>query len=129
MIYEVGRYGLKGGAFVLVNVAVQILLVEFGSLHPAVAAAISTALLPLAGYVVMNRFVFPDADTSSGRGVRRFGGYYAVIMSSKVLNYGLFIAFLAVGVWYPVAYLLGAILVFVGTFSANRWLWHGRVAG
>jgi len=128
MIREVGRYGVKGAAFVALNVAVQVVLVEAGGLRPEVAAALSTAAMPLLGYVAMNRFVFPDAATASGWGyVRRFGQYYAVNLSSKAVNYALFLALLWAGVWYPVAYVGGAAIVFVGTFAANRWLWHGSV--
>lgn len=123
---EACRYGLKGGAFVALNVLVQITLVEGGGVRPAIAAALSTASMPLLGYVAMNRFVFPDAATADSH-LKRFGQYYGVNLSSKALNYGLFLAFLWAGVWYPLAYLLGAAVVFVGTFTVNRWLWHGGV--
>lgn len=121
-----GRYGLKGAAFVALNVLVQVALVEVGGLRPAIAAAISTASMPLLGYVAMNRFVFPDADHADSH-LRRFGQYYGVNLSSKAVNYALFLALLWAGVWYPLAYLLGAAVVFAGTFTVNRWLWHGGV--
>lgn len=125
---EIARYGVKGAAFVLINVAVQMVLVELGGLHPATAAALSTATLPLLGYVAMNRFVFPDARASSRRAhLKRFGQYVGVNYSSKLVNYVLFLALLWIGVWYPAAYIIGAGVVFIGSFSLNRWLWHGEV--
>lgn len=128
MIREVGRYGAKGAAFVGLNVAVQVALVEAGGMSPELAAALSTACMPLLGYVAMNRFVFPDAESVTGwASLRRFGAYYATNLSSKAVNYGLFLALLWAGVWYPVAYVAGAAVVFVGTFTVNRWLWHGSV--
>lgn len=118
------RYGLKGAAFVALNVAIQMVLVESGTLTPAVAALLLTAALPLLGYVAMHHFVFPGADEPAPRDhARRFGGYLAVIYASKAANYILFLAFLWAGVWYPVAYLLGAAAVFLASFAANRRLW------
>lgn len=125
---EVFRYGLKGGAFVALNITAQILLVESGLLSPPIAAAVSTAAMPLLGYVAMNRFVFPDAGAVTGwRYLKRFGQYYAVNLLSKVFNYGIFLGLYAIGVWYPLAYLIGAAAVFLATFTINRWLWHGSV--
>jgi len=125
---EVLRYGVKGGAFVALNIAVQMLLVETGTLRAELAAAVSTAAMPLLGYVAMNRFVFPDAAAPSGRGhFKRFAQYLTANLSGKAANYGLFLALLWVGVWYPLAYLLGAGVVFAATFGVNRWLWHGEL--
>lgn len=129
LVPEATRYGIKGAAFVGLNISVQVVLVELGGLRPAIAAALSTAAMPFLGYVAMNRYVFPRAGAAATlRGyLKRFGQYYAINMSSKAVNYVFFLGFLAVGVWYPLAYLLGAAIVFVLTFGANRWLWHGSV--
>lgn len=125
---EVLRYGVKGGAFVALNIAVQMVLVESGLLTPPIAAALSTAAMPFLGYVAMNRFVFPDAGAASGWGyAKRFAQYYGVTISSKAVNYVFFLAFLAFDVWYPLAYLFGAAIAFAGTFTINRWLWHDGV--
>jgi len=127
-LLEVIRYGIKGAAFVVLNVAVQVVLVETGTLTPPLAAALSTAAMPFLGYVAMNRFVFPKAGAASGWGyAKRFGQYYAVNMSSKVVNYAIFFGLYSVGVWYPVAYLIGAGFVFIASYSIHRWLWHGSV--
>jgi len=75
----------------------------------------------------MNRFVF-RASADGWRGhAKRFSQYYGVNMSSKVANYAIFLGLFTVGVWYPVAYLLGAIAVFFLTFAVNRRLWLGGV--
>jgi len=126
--YELLRYGLKGGFFVALNIALQVALVESGLLSPPIAAALSTALMPLGGYVVMNRFVFRSSASGVRGHAKRFVQYSGVILSSKVANYGIFLALFAVGVWYPVAYLLGAIAVFFLTFAVNRRLWLGGTA-
>jgi putative flippase GtrA len=124
---ELFRYAVKGGAFVALNIAVQIALVESGTLRPEWAALVSTALMPLGGYVAMNRFVFrTSADGLRGH-AKRFVQYVSVNYTSKVANYALFLAFLWLGLWYPLAYLLGAALVFLATFAINRRLWLGGV--
>lgn len=126
---EITRYGLKGAGFVALNIGMQMLLVESGTLQPAVAALLTTAAMPLLGYIAMNRFVFPQAESAPTRRsyLTRFAKYYGVNLSSKAVNYLLFLTFLTAGIWYPLAYLLGAALVFVATFSIHRWLWHGQV--
>jgi len=125
---ELTRYGLHGAAFVLLNISIQIFLVEVGGLHPAIAGALSTASMPFFGYVLMNRFVFPKAgaEPRPRQYLTRFVQYYAVNMVSKIINYALFLGFLFVGLWYPVAYLCGAIIVFLLSFIVNRRLWHGQ---
>jgi len=121
---EVVRYATKGAAFVALNVAAQLVLVERGDVAPAIAAAVSTATMPLLGYLVMEAWVFPDAAAVRRWGhLQRFGQYYAVIMSSKVANYLGFLALLAVGVWYPVAYVAAAGVVFLASFALNRRVW------
>lgn len=130
MIWELARYGVKGGVATLLNVGLMSVFVEAGSLRPAIAAVISTSILLVGGYVAMNRFVFHDQQSPEGarEHLRRGVSYYAVILSGKGVNYALFLILVAAGVWYPLAWLLGAGTVFLGTFSANRWLWRGGAA-
>jgi len=123
---EIARYWVKGSAFVALNVAVQAVLVETGTAEPWLAAAVSTATMPLLGYVAMQRFVFPRAAQPPSH-ARRFGKYYVTNLSSKALNYVLFLGLLAVGLWYPVAYVAGAGVAFALGFGVNRWIWHGSV--
>ena len=128
MIRQLLRYGLKGGVMTALNVCGMVLLVELVGVRPAIAAIVSTLALILVGYQLMNRLVFPDAVAPDSH-ARRLLSYYAVILGGKGVNYALFVALLAAGVWYPLAWLLGAGTVFLGTFSANRWVWHRKVVG
>jgi len=125
ILRELLRYGAKGGVATLANVALMSGLVELGGLQPRVAALLSTSVLLLIGYVVMNRFVFRERASPDGavEHLRRGVAYYAVILSGKGINYALFVGLTAAGVWYPAAWIIGAVTVFVGTFSANRVLW------
>lgn len=127
-VREMIRYGAKGALTTVANIALMGALVELVSMPPALAALVSTAALLLVGYQLMNHFVFPERSTpSSTRGhLRRGASYYGVILSGKAVNYALFLALLDVGVPYPVAWFVGACIVFLGTFSANRYLWTAR---
>lgn len=125
ILHQFVRYGVKGGAGTLANIGLMSILVELGGFRPEVAAIVSTCVLLSLGYVVMNRWVFSKQQSPRGlrAHLRRGASYYAVILSGKAVNYVLFVALLSIGVWYPAAWFVGAVTVFLGTFSANRWLW------
>lgn len=121
------RYGVKGAGATVANVTLMSGFVELAGLRPAVAAIVSTCLLLVVGYVVMNKWVFRDAQTPDSH-LRRGIQYYAVILSGKGVNYVLFVGLLSVGVWYPLAWVLGSGVAFLGTFTGNRYLWEGTLA-
>lgn len=117
------RYGIKGGVATLINVGLMALLVEVLGVGETWAPIISTLILiPTYGYPVMNRFVFKTAD---GFDLPRLGKYTATIFAGNAVNYGLYVGLLSVGVWYPVAWIIGGVIVFLGTFSVNRHIWLG----
>lgn len=123
---EMLRYGAKGGATMLGNICLMALLVERGGLPPEVAAIISTSAMIAVGYVLMTYWVFPSGTTDSH--ARRGAAYYVTIVGGKLANYGLFLALLRV-VPYPVAWVGGAGVVFLGLFSVNRRLFKHGVVG
>lgn len=127
---ELVRYGAKGTLTTTLNVGLMAALVELLGFEPALAAIVSTCTLLVLGYTLMNRWVFADAPTPDGarEHLRRGVAYYGVILSGKGINYALFLGLLAVGVWYPAAWLIGSVTVFFGTFTANRWVWKREVA-
>lgn len=128
-VAELVRYGSKGALTTTLNIGFMAALVEWVAFEPAIAAVVSTCTLLTLGYAIMNRWVFPDADGPDGAEghARRAASYYAVILTGKGVNYALFLALLAAGVWYPAAWLIGSVTVFFGTFSANRWVWRRGV--
>jgi putative flippase GtrA len=123
-LWELLRYGMKGGSTMVLNIAMMAALVEVGGVPPQWAAIASTAAVICVGYVLMHYFVFPGA--AEGGHARRGPAYVAVIASGKLANYVLFLVLLSV-VPYPVAWVLGAGVVFLGLYAVNRWLWHGEV--
>lgn len=124
-LWQMIRYGAKGAMTTAANIGLMAVLVEMGSVPPPIAAVVSTSVLLVVGYQLMNHFVFRSTETpSTTRGhLRRGVSYYGVILSGKAVNYGLFLGALALGVPYPLAWFGGACIVFLGTFSANRYLW------
>jgi len=122
LVRQMFRYGLKGGVMTLLNIAGMMLLVEIVDIKPAYAAIVSTVALILIGYQLMNRFVFPNATEPRSQ-TRRLASYYLVILTGKGLNYLIFTGLVSIGLWYPLSWFFGAVIVFLGTFSANRYVW------
>jgi putative flippase GtrA len=122
---EMIRYGLKGGSTLLANVSLMSVLVEIVGLPPEIAAILSTTAMTVVGYLLMYHWVFPSSDPDSH--LKRGVTYYLLIFTGKAVNYVLFLALLAV-VPYPVAWIGGAGIVFLGLFTANRRLFKEGVA-
>lgn len=123
---QIWRFGVTGGAGLVVNLLLLAALVEFGGVPERYAAIVSTLLVLAGGFVLVDRWVFStvSSSTGSGRVAKRGGGYYAVMVTGKLVNYGLYLVFLEFRVWYPLAWFLGSAIVFACTFSANKWLWE-----
>lgn len=121
------KYGVQGAGATVANVALMSGLVEVADLPPEAAAVVSTCALLLGGYWVVDRWVFQDSSTPDSH-LKRGIQYYAVILAGKTVNYGVFVALVAAGVWYPAAWIIGSAVAFVGTYGGNRYLWEGTTA-
>lgn len=123
-LLEIIRYGAKGGSTLLANVALMSVLVELVGIPPEIAAIISTSAMVCVGYLLMHFWVFPSSNPDSH--IRRGLTYYALILAGKAVNYVLFLALLGI-LPYPVAWIGGAGIVFLGLFTANRRLFKQEV--
>lgn len=123
---QVVRYVLASSVGLGTNLGIMTGLVELAALAPPHAAAISTATVLLIFYTVTDRWVFANGShPTTARGhLRRAASYWGVILGGKAINYAIFLVLVSTGVWYQIAWVLGAALTFAGTFTANRWLWH-----
>jgi putative flippase GtrA len=122
---EVVRFAVVGGTGLVANMALLIGFVELFALPEEVAAILSTLLVLVGGFVATNWWVFANVegrDTTRGL-MKRGGSYYVIMLTGKGVNYGIYLLLLSVDVWYPVAWLLGSVTVFIGTFSLNRRVW------
>lgn len=124
-IREVIRFAAVGGTGLMANIALLMFFVEMMLLSERLAAILSTFLVLIGGFVATNWWVFVERNNDSTiLGVIKRGGSYYLIMSlGKALNYVIYLGFLAVDIWYPLAWFLGSILVFAATFSLNRFVW------
>lgn len=130
LLADATRYGLTGGIGLVVNLTVLTALVESGTLSREVAPLVSLALALAVTFTLTDRWVFhryraPDAGVVA----RRVPAYSLLMLGGKGLNYAIYLALVGVGVPYPIAWVVGAGVVFCLTFTGNRLVWavtHGR---
>lgn len=127
LLNETVRWGVKSVGGLAANLALLTVWVELAGVPAEYAVALNWLLISVAGYVVTDRWVFQAAETPGGvrANLRRYLGMQSVMALSKGVNYALYLALLWAGVEYHVAWVAGAVVVFVVTFAGNRLLWHG----
>lgn len=123
---EIGRFAVTGGGGLVLNLLILGALVEVGGIREEYAALLSGAFGLLASFTATNWWVFNEspAGNSVDSVVKRGIAYYAIMIGGKAINYVIYIYLLTIGVWYPVAWALGSVLVFLATFSMNKMLWY-----
>ncbi|MFW6194802.1 MAG: GtrA family protein [Halobacteriota archaeon] len=125
LVQQITRYAITGGSGLLANLILLGLLVEVFLVSEVYAGLVSTSFVLFGTFVVTEKFVFKDENTRNDLKAIAFrgGSYYLVMATGKLINYGLYIVFIGIGIWYILSWVLGSVIVFVGTFSANRILW------
>jgi len=119
---ELVRYGLKAVAGLIVGLALLTVWVDVAGIPPAIAALLNMVVLGVVGTVVMDRWVFqssPPATTLRGF-LRRLIGAQAAVLSSKGVNYVIYVALLSVAVPYRLAWVGGAVVSFAVSFVLTR---------
>jgi putative flippase GtrA len=73
--------------------------------------------------------VFNDHDSADGwRGhLRRYVAMLTVNNSAKLGNYLIYVVLIQVGLDYRLAWVIGAVAVFLVTFGGNREVWRRGV--
>lgn len=123
---EAVRFAVIGGTGLLANTAILMLLVEVVQVSEIIAAIFSTLLVLAGGFIATNWWVFASVDngnTTKGL-LKRSSSYYAVMLTGKIINYGIYLILLSFNIWYPLAWFFGSITVFAGTFISNRFIWY-----
>lgn len=120
------RFGITGGAGLVANLVLLSVIVEILGFHEAYAAILSTSIVLLGGFILTNWWVFSSIDSKdSPKGLMKRGiSYYAIMLSGKGINYIIYLILLSYDIWYLMAWIIGSFLVFIGTFSANRFIWY-----
>jgi putative flippase GtrA len=119
------RYGITGGAGLVINLGFLFVLVEYAEMSELIAAVLSSGITLSLTFIATEHWVFALYE-SDGRQttLKRAPLYYLVMVAGKGVNYGIYIILLSLEVWYPVAWLIGSVTVFGGTFLMNRFVWH-----
>jgi putative flippase GtrA len=119
------RYGITGGAGLVINLGLLFVLVEYAEMRESIAALLSSGITLSVTFIATENWVF-SLYQSDGRQttLKRAPLYYLVMVAGKGVNYGIYIILLSLEVWYPVAWLIGSVTVFGGTFLMNRFVWH-----
>ena len=127
---QVFRYGTTGAVGLLVNVSLLVGFVELGGLSATIAPLASLTIALAITLALTDRWVFRVHRTRRiSTAIQRTPLYYAVMIGGKSVNFLLYLGLTGIGVPYPVAWVTGAALVFVATFTANRIVWSGRPTG
>lgn len=100
--------------------------VEVVGIRPELALVLNHILISIVMYRLVDQWVFedlPSPTTWRGHGLR-YLQFQAVMLSSSGAKYVLFVILVTVGVWYPVAWTVGAGTLFVFGFIGNREVWR-----
>lgn len=122
------RWGIKSVGGLAANLGLLTVWVEWAGFAAWWAIGINWLLISLGGYLVTDQWVFGETPSPAGlvANARRFVAMQSVMGAGKLVNYLVYVALLPVAD-YRIAWLVGAALTFLATFSGNRWLWS-RVA-
>jgi putative flippase GtrA len=124
-IAELVRFGFIGGAGFISNLLLLILLVELLFIPEYLAAIISAILVLLGTFLATNKWVFKNSQTKTKIALLKRGvGYYTIMLIAKAINYIIYVFLLSIDVWYPIAWIIGSVFVFAGTFILNRSMWN-----
>lgn len=128
-VRELGRFAVSGGGGLVLNLLILTALVELVGIREEYAALLSGAFGLLASFTATNWWVFNESPAENNvDGVLKRGvAYYAIMIGGKGINYVIYIYLLTLGVWYPAAWAIGSVLVFLATFSMNKMLWYRGV--
>lgn len=109
----------------LANLKLLTLWVEYANLSPAIAIIPNFFIISVVGYTVTNRWIWPDGVTPSNvRGhLTQYAGMQAANAGGKMGNYAVFLVLLPF-VDYRVAWVIGAGVTFLITFSLNKRWWE-----
>lgn len=119
------RYGITGSAGLVINLGLLFVFVEYAEVRESTAALLSSGIAMSFTFIITEHWVFspyePDGRQTT---LKRAPLYHLVMVAGKGVNYGIYIILLSLEVWYPVAWLIGSVTVFGGTFLMNRFVWH-----
>lgn len=122
-VQELCRYGVSGGAAVVVHLAALMLLVEAFAYPKTLASAAGFACATLVNYALQHRFVF----RSTSRHSAAFPRYLGITLSTLALNTGVFWFLTDVlGVFYLASQVLTIGILVPTNFTLHRVVTFAR---
>jgi putative flippase GtrA len=122
---DVVRYGASSSAGLALNMGLLVVLVETIGVPKLPAAALSVAISLTLTFLLTEKWVFKRYSLEAAQSTsKRLPAYYATMVGSKALNFGVYTALLTIGVWYPLAWFSGSALIFLVTFTVNKRIWR-----
>lgn len=124
-VAQAGKWLAKSLGGLIANLTLLTVWVEWVGLSPAVAIIPNFVIISVVGYTVTNRWIWPDGITPvTVRGhATQYVGMQAANMSGKVANYGIYLVLVPV-FDYRLAWVIGAGMTFLITFSLNKKWWE-----
>jgi len=128
LAYEPVRYLAKGGAGMVVGLALLTVWVDGVGIAPELAILINWVLIGIVGTVVLDRWVFEGDPATTLRGFgERLAGAQSAQLVGKGANYIIFVGLLRVTDRYRLAWVAGALATAALTYALNR-LWFRSAA-
>jgi len=126
---RIARFGIVGGAGVVVNTVVLYLLVRAGGMGHMAAAGIASEVSILGNFALNDRWTFADRRPSSSW-LGRCARYNAVALAGMTVSLGvLYVLTTFLGMHYLVANLLAISTAIVSNYALNtRFTWTSRVS-
>lgn len=119
------KWFAKSVGGLLANLALLTVWVEYAGLSPAVAILPNFVIISVVGYTVTNYWIWPNGITPSTAvgHITQYAGMQAANMGGKVANYGVYLVLIPF-VDYRVAWVIGAGVTFLITFTLNKRWWE-----
>lgn len=124
---EAIRWFVKSVAGFLAGMALLAFWVELVGIRPEFALVLNHGIISIGAYMLTDQWVFQAHGSPSGLGhVRQYISFQAVMLSSALGKYVLFLVLLWLGSHYLIAWTVGAVTLFVFSFAGNRYLWSDQ---
>lgn len=128
-LLEFVRHALRGLVGLSLHLVLLTILVEAAGMGPELASVVTVPVLMLLGFALTEGWVFANHDVARGLWplAKRAVSFWTIQNTGGLVKFALYLGVLQVlprtAPWYQLAWILAAVIVFIATFAANRWVW------
>jgi putative flippase GtrA len=123
-ITRISRYAGTGGVGLILNITLLMVMTELFEINEIPAALISAFITLIITYNLTNKLVFRTDSSRFRRHRDRIPRYYMIMALGKAANFVVYILLLGLEFWYPIAWVVGSMLAFIGTYTLNSFIWR-----